>query len=454
MEMENKNLLVVGLGKTGVSVIEQLKGKAVSIIAVDDSPEMDVPVKKDENVNFFLGRAAKDLGLLENIQLVVASPGVPSVHPFLKTAKDLKIPIWSEIELAWNLLEKDEKKNTIAVTGTNGKTTVVNILGKILRDKGMEACVCGNVGYPLISTLGRRGLFRVIEVSSFQLEWTVNFAPHIGILLNISSDHLDRHLALEEYARIKFKLFSKQKNSDYCIINAEDGVISSMSEGFSTGSKIVRYGEKKDLDVFFSGDKVTCSLGSKKMEIDASSSRLRGKHNISNIAACIAASALVGVDERTMEIALNEFRPLEHRLEYAGVHKGVHCYNDSKSTNPHATIAALKNFKKPLTLLLGGKDKGMDLKDLVAELEKSISSLILIGESKAKIFNTLNGAGHGFEVHVCDTLKDAVRKGLEVTPRGGTFLFSPAFASMDMFRDYKDRGRKFKSILALEDDGS
>ncbi len=447
MVVKHKNLLVMGLGKTGISVIEQIKEKAGSIIAVDDDPCKGTGVDGSKNLSVVLGKKGIKSSLLDNIQLVIVSPGVPCQHPVIVKAREMNIPVWSEIELAWNLLSPEERKNTIAVTGTNGKTTTVNIMGKILEADNVDACICGNVGYPLIDTIYKKGLFRIIEVSSFQLEWVENFAPHIGVLLNISSDHLDRHRSMNEYAQLKFRLFMNQSSSDFCILNADDKTVSDMALRQNFKSRKIKYGWETGLDVSASQGKIVYCLGSDIGEVNIGGISLEGSHNTANIMACVAAAKLLGIRDRVIENSLKQFKPIEHRIEYAGTYRGIACYNDSKSTNPHATIAALNHFSKPLTLILGGKDKGMDLDNLLEVLDRKVAVLILIGQSGKKIMETLAPRKHNFKIHMCSSLKEAVKRGMEVTPRGGIFLLSPAFASMDMFKDYQDRGNQFKSIL-------
>jgi len=452
MFIKGKNLLVIGLGKTGVSVIRQVREIAGSIIAVDDNPGLDTGIPQDEKLRIFTGSRARDKRLLENVHLVIASPGIAGHHPVISWAGKMNIPVWSELELGWSMLDSQERKNTVAVTGTNGKTTAVNLMGKILDGHKMDACVCGNVGDPLINTVDKKNLFRVIEVSSFQLERVISFAPHIGILLNISSDHIDRHSSMEEYTRLKFRLFLKQDSSDFCILNADDSIVSAMASGLAFKPRVIKYGikQKKGLDLFLEKNNIICSIGSIRGKIDIGSMRLKGVHNTSNIMACVAAAKLLGVGDRVIEKAVTEFKPLAHRLEYTGTYRGIAFYNDSKSTNPQATIAALGNFKKPLTLVLGGKDKGMELGGLFRVLEEKVSNLILIGQSREKIQDALNSRGHSFKINSCDTLEEAVKKGFDVTPGEGTLLFSPAFASMDMFKDYKDRGNQFKSLVRMK----
>ncbi|MDD3776932.1 MAG: UDP-N-acetylmuramoyl-L-alanine--D-glutamate ligase [Actinomycetota bacterium] len=449
MFLKGKNILVLGLGKTGQAVIKKMKPMAETLIALDDNAHADIGNIRELGVRVVLGPDARKKEALDDADIVIASPGIPASHPVIRYALEINVPVWSELELAWSLLPRAERKRTIAVTGTNGKTTVVNLLGHILKKNGREARVCGNVGDPLINNLEGSELYRVIEVSSFQLERSNSFSPHIGILLNISSDHIDRHGSVEQYAKIKFKLFAYQNKSSFCLLNRNDAIINRTLAETGIPSQIINYGlnRKRDLNLWYKPGQIKYSLLGKKGSINIEKSMLKGKHNISNILASVAAAKILNLADEEIEQALNTFQPLEHRLEYIGQCRGIDCYNDSKATNPHSTIAALENFNQPVTLVMGGKDKGMDLDDLLKVLNIKVSHLVLIGESKTQILKKLESKDINFKVYKSKTLKQAVDTGLAVTPKGGVFLLSPAFASMDMFVDYKDRGNQFRALV-------
>jgi len=364
------------------------------------------------------------------------------------------------------LLGEEEQKRTVAVTGTNGKTTVVKLIGKILGDSGKNCVVCGNVGLPLIDTVKisdsyknlrdmslNKDLIRIIEVSSFQLERIYKFKPHISVILNITSDHVDRHKTFENYGSLKMKLFVNQDKKDRAVINVDDWYINKKIKLISGRQErlpeFIKYGmePKKDINVFYSDNYIFYRIGKKEGKISIKNSLLNGSHNISNIMASAAIALLIGIGKRDIEKAVSTFRPLSHRLEYLGYIRGVRCFNDSKSTNPDATIAALSGFGREVTLILGGRDKDMDFSSLIKILNRKIKNLILIGESAYAIYKQITGGTYKYRIFRCRTLEEAVRAGFKVTGPDEVLMLSPGCASMDMFKDYRDRGNKFKSLV-------
>ncbi len=467
--LKDKNLLVAGLGKTGVSVINKTLGLSRSITGIDSNPGLDLKnlglredLPPEGDLKILLdSKITEGKKILDNIDLVIASPGIPADRTIFKHAEKLEIPIWSELELAWRLMDAEQQKNTIAVTGTNGKTTVVNLIGEILGDAGMENIVCGNVGLPLIDSIILDGsgedppgtIYRVIEVSSFQLEKMYSFKPHIGILLNITSDHMDRHRSFDVYGDLKLKLFSNQEEDGWAIVNFDDEYISGKISKIRRASKNLPVlasfsaGGDKKADIWYMDDHIYYNIGGKKGNIGTSGIQLIGMHNISNIMAAIAPAIIYGVGAQGLEDSVKRFKPLDHRLEYLGIIKEIRCFNDSKSTNPDATMVAVAGFKKEITLIMGGRDKDMDFNKLLASLDRKINNLILIGEAAPKIFALVKKADFTYKAYMSHSLKDAVSKGFSITDPGGVLMLSPACASMDMFRDYIERGNKFKELV-------
>jgi UDP-N-acetylmuramoylalanine--D-glutamate ligase len=463
--LRSKKILVMGLGKTGISVINKLSGIARSIKAIDVNPYLDIEdefekVKKSDDFNLEVildEKINENERVLESIELIIISPGISNDIPIIKKADKLGIPIWSEIELAWTMLSSKEKINTIAVTGTNGKTTVVTLIEKILADCGKKAVVCGNIGNPLINTLDPcedSGIIRVIEISSFQLERVTSFKPHVGIILNITNDHIDRHFSMDSYADLKFKLFLNMDSKDYGVFNINDEFINKKLAGNnyfkSTGLNIISFSldSGKNADIFYKNNEISYKIGLLNGVIDISDILLKGEHNVSNIIASVAASKIFGVEDTSLTNTIRSFKTLEHRIEYIGTVNRIKCFNDSKATNPDATIKALQSFNKEVTLILGGKDKKMDFEQLLLFFDEKVLNLILIGETKYKIFNILKKhKSKNYKVYLCNSFEEAVDKGFEVTESGKVLLLSPACASFDMFKDYKDRGKKFKNLI-------
>ncbi len=470
--LKNMKIMVLGLGKSGLSVIKKLSGTgdSISVIAVDSNPALDIEnhldstgikeglqleIKLDEN-------AGEKPGLLDGVGLLIISPGVPQEHGLIRSADILGIPVISELEFGWRFLDEKEKRKTIAVTGTNGKTTVVTLIQQILVSSGIKSIVCGNIGNPLTNASGpghSEGPVRIIEVSSFQLERIMQFNPFAGIVLNITSDHMDRHYSMENYAEIKFRLFKNSSSGQWGIFNVDDDYINAVLDKQNNykerGLNVLTYSlvKRQAPGLYYRDGKIFYDImNGDSGSIDISGSSLAGKHNISNIMACVAAAKVFGANDNLIKTAIEKFKTLEHRIEFVAEVDGIRVFNDSKATNPDATIQALKSFKKEVTLILGGKDKDMDFNIMVPAMEESVENVILIGETGPKIETCLKVYPYSngkmpFSVFYCRKFKDAVDKCFEVSSSGKVILLSPACASFDMFTDYKDRGNQFKSLV-------
>lgn len=534
---KGKKVIVVGLGKSGISAIRKLSKIAGEVVAIDNNPLINVEPHlefvreiKDFNLNLILDeKANENTKILDDAALVVLSPGVSADVGIIAGAEAKNIPVYSELEFGWQLLSENQKKNTVAVTGTNGKTTVVSLMQKVFNGSGSDSVVCGNIGNPLTDTVdtdinsgvapsqnaSAEKLVRIIEVSSFQLEKIRDFKPLVSVILNITSDHIDRHFSMNQYADLKFKIFLNASPGDWGIFNIDDEYI---AEGLKkrndfrdSGLNVIKYSlhDNSEARICLRGSKIFYDINGSSGSIDISGIRLIGPHNISNVMAAIGAAKIFGLKDSEIETSLNQFTPLEHRIEFVAEVNGVRVYNDSKATNPDATIKALESFGRQVTLILGGKDKDMDFSVLLPALEEKVLNVILIGETKQKILNVLNSRSLGepldkktteekimvkkddleaadkktsegkgpnektackntvagkwpdeknpdgrelnentkYKVIICDSLQEAVNTGLEITERGNVFLLSPACASFDMFTDYKDRGKKFKNLI-------
>ncbi len=470
--LENKNLFIFGMGKSGLSVLQKTHSFFKSVKALDTNPDYIKPavleeITKKSNVELYIGEAeASRLNLLKDIDIFVVSPGISPDNELIKSAKRKKIPVISEIEFAWQFMSENQKRNTIAVTGTNGKTTLTEFLGFALNKAGKKAVTCGNIGNPLIDTFNFKHLpyrkdtyteddniIRIMEISSFQLENIISFNPFCSIILNITEDHIDRHRSMMNYAKTKFNISGFQKEEDYLFLNLDDKytrIIMRNSLFKNIRSKKIYFSlYKKKLSCLFSEDEVLYyDFDKKKGSINTSGRKLIGFHNISNILAGLGVLKIFGIEDIYIEKSVKEFNPLPHRLEFVGEINGIKCFNDSKATNPDATIKALENFPGNITLILGGLDKGMDFSGLIPVLKRKVRNIILIGACKSKLFDMLNQEKHSFDsVIISENLEEAVKTGIEITEKGSFFLLSPSCASMDMFRDYKDRGNKFKKLL-------
>ena len=350
--IKDKKLLVIGLGKTGLSVIRKMLDFSSYIIGIDNNHNLDLSGTFNGSINteysnlkIILGEDIfQDKKIIEEIDLVVVSPGVPGDIPLIRFAEENDIPVWSELELAWRLLSIEEQRKTIAVTGTNGKTTVVTLIGRIFKDSGKNCVVCGNIGLPLIDTVNmedkgdnlQSDLIRVIEVSSFQLERMYSFKPYVSIILNITSDHIDRHKSFESYGNLKIKLLSNQDKDDWSVINMDDQYINKKIRHISKAGKslpeFIRFSLEpgNDADFFYKDNHIYYRIKKADGKIGTENISLKGSHNISNIMASAAPAALMDIGEKNIERSVRGFEPLDHRVEYLGHVKKIRCFNDSK----------------------------------------------------------------------------------------------------------------------------
>ena len=401
--------LVVGLARSGAAAARMLLPHG-RVLGVDSSHPQEA--ERLEGVEVHLGETGDDL--LDGIATVVKSPGVPNDAPAIAAARDRGLAVVGELELAWRLLPNP----FLAVTGTNGKTTTVELLGAILRAAGEPVAVAGNVGTPLASLVGlaEPGTHVVCEASSFQLEDSDGFAPEVAVLLNLSADHLDRHGTREAYRRAKLRIFANQGEEDWAVVPA----------GLDPPgrARLVR---------FRAGD-----LGRRQL-------RLRGPHNRENAAAAVAAARAWGIPEPAIDEALRTFAGVPNRLEETGTHRGVLYVNDSKATNVDSTRVALASFAEPVHLILGGSLKGGGFAALRGAVEERCAACYLIGAAAERLAEDLAGT---VPLERCGDLPEAVSRAARAARPGDVVLLSPACASYDQYRDYEERGRHFRSLVA------
>ncbi len=439
MELKDRKILVVGLGKTGEQTVRFLLSKG-ALVKASDSSKLE-KIGDIANDLRSLGVEIEAGGHTDETFLwaetIVLSPGVPFKIPQIRKAIDQGIEVVSEVELASRFINTP----IIAITGSNGKTTTSTLIAKILERNGRNIFLGANIGTPLIQIAEDSDEYDilVLELSSFQLQGITCFRPDIALLLNISPNHLDHHESFEEYVESKMKIFSNQTGDDWFIYNNEDEVIAKYLP--KVNSQKIPFG-KDDFEggVVYDGSQIT--FRNKSYNVD--STKLLGIHNIENIMAAIAGTTILDCDPELIQQEIDSFKPLEHRNEYIGKLSGANVYNDSKSTSPAATQRALESLASPVILIAGGKDKGVSfepLKDLVRE---KVRLMVLIGESKYRMKNEL---GADVPSHVADTLKEALEITMENIQPKDNVLFSPACSSFDMFNSYEDRGAKFKEIV-------
>ena len=444
MDFKNKNTLVVGLARSGVSAANLLHKLGANVTVTDEKGEDELleNIKRlSKGVSLKLG--GHDSVNINEIDLTIISPGVPWDSPFLNKLRRKGIRIMSEVEFAFQQLQAP----FIAITGTNGKTTTTTLTGDMLKRGGKKVFVGGNIGNPLCEEVLNGGNSELVlsEISTFQMEGIETFKPYISAILNITPDHLDRHESMDEYIELKKRVFINQDENDYMILNLDDEI----AAGFSTEvrGKKVFFSRLKEVEngAFVREDKIIFKNdGREETVCSLKDLKLIGVHNIENTLASVAISGICGISGKIMRDVISEFKGIKHRMELVREIRGIRFINDSKGTNVGATVKSLQSFNEPIILIAGGKDKGSDYLPLKGLIEDRVKFLILIGDAKKKIAKSLNGFKNKIEA---DTLENAVKEGYKRAKNGDIVLLSPACASFDMFRDYEDRGEQFKEIV-------
>jgi UDP-N-acetylmuramoylalanine--D-glutamate ligase len=374
--------------------------------------------------------------------LIVVSPGVSPKLEMIKLARSSGVPVWSEIELAWRFL----RGKLVAITGSNGKTTTTSLVSHILRTAGISTLTGGNIGVPLLSLVesSTDSTISVAEVSSFQLETIEKFRPEVGILLNLTPDHLDRHTSFEEYAAAKMRLFENQLDRDFAVLNADDPEV---TKRMPIGPQIVWFSRRKRVaqGAFLQGNQIMIRHDEADLVVGRRDEiSLRGEHNLENVLAACAAAHLTGAAPADIAAGVKTFRGVEHRLELVGEIGSVEFYNDSKATNVDAALKAIEAFAGPLIVILGGKDKGSPYTPLHEPLRRRARRVILIGAAAEKIASDL---GDGLSIFQAGTLDRAVQAAKEQAQPGDVVLLAPACSSFDQFENYEHRGRVFKELV-------
>jgi UDP-N-acetylmuramoylalanine--D-glutamate ligase len=430
--------LVVGAARSGASAARLLKRHGVDVRVCDARPRDEAAAAAFEGLDVEMRWQGDDPAALEGRDFVVWSPGVPERHPIALEARRKGLPLFSELELGYLAAHAP----LLCITGTNGKSTTTDLIGHLLRAAGREVEVCGNIGRPICDvaeTVSATGLL-VTEVSSFQLETVTRLKPFVGVWLNLTPDHLDRHGDLSVYGAMKQRLFERQGEGEYAVWNADDPEVMSRRAGagtwleFST-CRAVSEGSRLDGE-----DIVLAWRGGIDRLMAASELGIPGPHNLANALAALAAVLPLEIAPPTLRSALASYRGLEHRLEPVATLDGVRFVNDSKATNAGSLEVALASFSQPVVLIAGGRDKGQDFAPLRDRVASATSAVVLIGEGA----DAMAKAWSGLPLHRAGGLADAVDLAFELAKPDGVVLLSPGCASFDMFRDYEDRGRRFK----------
>jgi UDP-N-acetylmuramoylalanine--D-glutamate ligase len=449
MELNNKRVLVVGLGKSGVASALFLKSRGARVTVSDSKPEAEL---RDEILLLLEHGITVETGghgdrTFRGQDLIVVSPGVPVDAPQLVQARNLGEPVIGEIELAAQFLSGP----IVAITGANGKTTTTSLAGEIIAAGNFPTLVGGNIGTPAISFVDQAGpaTWTVLEVSSFQLETIVTFRPRIAVILNITPDHLDRHKTFANYVNAKARVFENQGADDFSILNADDPGAAGLSD--RTRAHLFWFSRKMEIErgAFIRGTQIYFRDGRTEREImPLAEVLLKGAHNLENVLAGVSIGCLVGSQPEQIRHAVRIFKAVEHRLEFVARVGGVDYYNDSKATNVDATVKALEAFSADipahLYLILGGKDKGSDYTVLHELLRQRVKRVYTIGAAAAKIESQIQGAA---DIEHAETLENAVRRASESAAAGDVVLLAPACASFDQFQSYEHRGRVFKETV-------
>ena len=445
MEVANKNVLVVGLGKSGVASALFLKSRGAHVTVSDTKPREQFSNELSLLLDYGIAIETGGHGerTFRGQDLIVVSPGVPFDAPLLQQARAVGEMVIGEIELAAQFFPG----RMIAITGSNGKTTTTALTGEVIAAAGFHTLVGGNIGTPAISLVENSTpeTVAVLEVSSFQLETIQTYRPHIAVVLNVTPDHLDRHRTFVAYTSAKARIFENQQQDDFAVLNADDPTCVSLAA--AAKAKLSWFSRKKEVEqgAFVRDAHIFFRDGNDEKEImPIAEISLKGSHNVENVLAAASVGMLMRCDPDQIRKTIREFKAVEHRLEYVATIRGVEYYNDSKATNVDATIKAIESFPANIHLILGGKDKGSDYSVLNDLLRQRVKAVYTIGAAAAKIESQIKTAT---EIVHAETLDAAVKRAAKVAHPGDIVLLAPACASFDQFQNYEHRGKTFKEIV-------
>lgn len=449
MKTTGRKTLVLGAGKSGIASAKFLaeRGAVVALHdkkAVDEWSDVARSLKESHNVGLIGGDLAS--WLLDQIDLVIISPGVPtnSIPARYVDRKDGEVI--GEIELAYRFM----KGRIVGITGSNGKTTTTTLIGELLKNAGIRTQVGGNIGTPLLSLAepSTDDTWTVVELSSFQLETIKDFHANVAICLNVTPNHLDRYESFPDYAAAKHRIFLNQTSDDLAVLNADDEITSTWGTGLKANVNFFSVKREVEEGLFLRGRDVVCrSAGKEKVLTTRDEIFLRGLHNVENVLASFAAGLACGADPDSMRETIASFKGVEHRIEFVADIDGVKFYNDSKATSVDATSKALEALSEgegKTVLILGGRGKNAPYAPLVELIERSVRALVLIGEDADNIASQLKAHA---ETIRASSMEDAVAKSFEIAMPGDSVLLAPACASFDMFTSFEHRGEVFKSAV-------
>lgn len=439
MNLKDKKVLVVGLGKSGMAAYELLKKMGALVSLYDGNKEMKI---ESVDVPLYLGDLPEEM--FSGFDCAVFSPGVPLDIPVARYLIHNRVPVIGEIELAWLM----ERGQVMGITGTNGKTTTTTLTGEIMRAYNQKTFVVGNIGNPYTKEVlkSEKDSVTVAEISSFQLETIDTFSPKVSAVLNITPDHLNRHGTMENYIDAKISITKNQGADQLCVLNYEDEVLRERARYmrcrtlFFSSRRKLSQGMYKDEN----GNLVMAEDG--RVILNQKETRLPGDHNAENIMAALMMVFEMGVPEELAVEVVRNFQPVEHRVEFVKSVNGVDYYNDSKGTNPDAAIKGIQSMDRPTVLIGGGYDKGGDFSEWIRSFDGRVKRLLLLGATKERIAQNAKDCGFT-DYQFVDTLEEAVSTASELAAAGDAVLLSPACASWDMFDSYEQRGNMFKELV-------
>jgi len=450
VDVAGKTYLVVGMAKSGLACAELLKANGAMVYIADSRKRNDF--SQDNQMRFdqvadmqFLGEDPTDQ--LSDVDALVLSPGVPPKKvSFIQEAVSMNKPLIAEIELGYRACAAP----VAAITGTNGKTTCTALTGEIFKNSGRKTFVLGNIGTPfaLMAPEIEEEDIVVLEAAALQLETIIDFKPKVSAVLNITEDHIDRFDTMAYYIECKERIFENQNGSDYCVLNLDNEITHDMAA--KTKAKVVWFSREQDVPygAFVRNNMIVFRDGHDDVEICATEDvYIPGGHNLENALACTAIAMVSGVLPEVISHTLKTFKGVEHRIEFVREVKGVRYINDSKGTNPDATINAIKAMNRPTVLILGGYDKKNDFDELFEAFNPYIKTVIALGQTKGNLFKSAENTGFK-DIYTADSFEEAVLMASEHAGHGDNVLLSPACASYDMFRNFEIRGETFKAIVS------
>lgn len=448
MEVKGKKVLVFGLGISGIGAGQILERHGAEVIMYDGNQKLtEEKIKKqlgeDSSAKIVIGDFPEEV--LEKLDMTVLSPGVPTDLPVIEKMREQGITVIGEVELAYQF----GKGDVLAITGTNGKTTTTTLLGEIMKNYQEDVFVVGNIGTPYTTAVEKMtdNTITVAEMSSFQLESIVDFRPRVSAILNFTPDHLNRHHTMEAYIEAKENIAKNQTEKDTCVLNYEDDVTRAFGENVK--SKVLYFSSQRILEegIYLENGQIVLAMNGEKTPVcHVDELNILGTHNHENAMAAVGMAAAYGVPVDVIRRTLKEFQGVEHRIEYVAEKNGVVYYNDSKGTNPDAAIKGIQAMNRPTVLIGGGYDKDSAYDEWIDAFDGKVKKLVLLGATRDKIAETARA--HGFEdIEMADTFEEAFAKCVENAKPGDAVLLSPACASWGMFKNYEERGDKFKELV-------